>query len=94
MQAVIRGIIMAVLAAIASFTPFLASKEFADALQAAGVNVVFVPSVVGIATGVLSLIVKYLGGVTVQPVIPAGEERPRGAAKHAVAGKRPNALAI
>jgi hypothetical protein len=94
-QAIIRGVVMAILAAIASFTPFLLSKDFADALQAAGVNAVFVPSVVGIATGALSLIAKFLGGVTIKPVLPPDGEAPRGAARdRRVAEERPNALAI
>lgn len=86
-QAVIRGVVMAVLAAISTLTPFLLSKDFADALAGAGISPVFVPSVVGIATGVLSLIVKYLGGSTVQ----ATEAHGRGAAP---AGKRPNIFAL
>jgi hypothetical protein len=90
-QAIIRGIVMAVLAAIGALTPFLLSKDFADALAGAGISPVFIPSVVGIATGALSLIVKWLGGATVQ----ASDTEMHGAgAKRAASGKRPNILAL
>jgi len=94
-QALIRGVITAILAALGSLAPFVASPDFSQALTDAGINPLFVGGVVSLVTGALALAAKWLGGVTVKPVLPTPGDQPMGAAPGTAAkAERPSILAI